>query len=306
MWPRSSWQNRLLSPVLKYTFKIGSIPLNPNPRNLHLRASISRRLERLSPYPRNVLVEPLRLPRCSAEWISTQDHADRVVLQLHGGGYNMLSPRFYRDFNARLATAARARVLAVDYRTGAGHTWPSPVEDALFAYHHLLACGYSNSQVVIVGDSAGGHLTLTTLLALRDRGLPMPAGAIAISPWGNFAGDFPSMEENRHRDVMLGTDAIRALGRFHARGQDLKSPEISPAFACYEGIPPLFLIATECEILRDDARAVRDAAIAAGVAVRYHEAHDLPHAYPSMSHVLPEARHAVSNMADFIRNVTQS
>lgn len=299
-----SWQNRLLAPALKRTFKPLAFPRRPTAGKLGARATLSRQLERLAPYMRGATVEPVTLPHCSAEWVSPQHHADRVVLQLHGGGYTIFSPRFYRDFNVRLGTAAKAKVLAVNYRKAGKHAWPAPVDDVVHAYQHLLDLGYRNDQIVMVGDSAGGHLTLCTLLALRDRQLPMPAGGIAASPWANLAGDFPAMDENRHRDVILHADAIRALGRFHARGKHLKSPEISPAFASYEGLPPLFLLATDCEILRDDVRAVRDAALRAGVTVRYHEAQGLPHAYPSLSFILPEARQAVSDMADFIHEVT--
>lgn len=199
-----------------------------------------------------------------------------------------------------------ARVLAVDYRQGADHPWPEAVDDAVSAYRYLLDAGHRHDNIVIAGESAGGHLTLSTVLALRDRGLPRPAGAIAMSPWTNLAGDFPAMDENRGRDVMLHTDAVRALGRFHARGRDPKSPEISPAFADFRDLPPLFILASDSEILRDDARAARDAALAAGVSVRYVEAPGLPHAWAAMPAVLPEARQAMEEMTGFIREVTSA
>ncbi len=298
-----SWQSRLLSPALKHLLKPVLFPRKPTVGKLELGAALSRQLERLSPYPRQLQLDHVKLSHCQAEWISPLKHTSRVVLYLHGGGYNVLSPRLYRDFNTRLGTAAQAHVLAVDYRQGARHPWPAALDDALEAYHYLLAQGYESAQIVVAGDSAGGHLTLSLLLALRDRGLGQPAGAIPLSPWTNLAGDFPSMEENRHSDVVLHTDAIRAMGRFHARGRDLRDPAISPAFANYQGLAPLYIIASSSEILRDDARAVRDAARQAGVRVRYEEMADLPHAYTSMTGLLPEARATVDDMARFIQEL---
>lgn len=300
----SSWQNRILGPILKLTIKPIAFPREVTPKNLDIGYRLSRQLEQLVPSPRALNIEAVRLPFCPAEMLSIDGHNERVVLHLHGGGYNILSPRIYRDFNARLARESRARIFSVDYRQGSSNAWPASVDDSVMAYEYLLKLGYRNTQIVVAGDSAGGHLTLCTVLALRDRGLPQPACAIAISPWTNMACDFPSAEMHRHTDVLLDIDAVRGLGRFYARGRDLKDPSISPAFANYGGIAPLYIIASTSEVLLDDARAARDAAMKFGVSVRYDEFQDMPHAFPGMALVLPEAKVAIKNMAEFILTFT--
>jgi monoterpene epsilon-lactone hydrolase len=300
----TSWQNRVLSPVLRWLVRPVLFPRVVTPRRLENGYRWSRVIERLSLSPHGAVIEAAQLTNCAAEWLSVDGHNERVVLHFHGGGYSLFSPRSYRDFNARLARAAYARVFSVDYRQGPAHGLSAAVDDGLDAYSHLLARGYRAERIVIVGDSAGGHLTLSTLIALRARGLPQPAGAIAISPWTNLAADFPSVEQNRHTDVLLDADSVRAMGIFHARGRPLKDPALSPAFADYTGIAPLQIMASGSEVLRDDARAVREAATAAGVFVHYEEYPGLPHAFPGLANVLPEARASIRSMARFILSRT--
>ena len=125
--------------------------------------------------------------------------ADRHVLYLHGGGYVYGASVFYRDFLWRIATAASARVLCIDYRLAPEHPFPAAVDDAAAAYRWLLADGARPQQTALVGDSAGGGLVFALLLRLRDEGVPLPAAAVAISPWTDLAMNGQSYRDQRRQ-----------------------------------------------------------------------------------------------------------
>ena len=132
----------------------------------------------------DVTLEPVDVDGTPGEWISTPDaSADRVVLYLHGGGYVIGSIDSHREMISRIARSTAARALAIDYRLAPEHPFPAAVEDATKSYRWLLKQGFSPENIVISGDSAGGGLTVATLLALRDAGDPLPAAAACISPW---------------------------------------------------------------------------------------------------------------------------
>lgn len=298
--PPLSWQARLLSPLLRLALKPVVFPRRATAVSMQLTASAFARLEKVRPTPRKARITPVSTIGFRGEWVSTGEATDRVVLYFHGGGYMVMSPRGYREFAFALARELNARVLVVDYRQGADYPWPAPLADAVAAYRWLLDSGTDPANIVIGGDSAGGHLTLSTLLALRDHLLPMPRGALLLSPWANFACDFPSMDANRHSDVMLDTTAVRSNAIYQIQGQRLHDPANSPAFADYTGLPPLHIVVSDSEILWDDSRAVRDAARRAGVAVDYREWQGLPHVFPTFISLLPEAKAAVADMASFV------
>jgi len=294
-----SWQARLLNPLLKYTVKPVLFPRIATPLRMRLTARAFAQVEKLRPSPARAQFEPVLEADFAGEWVSTGKPTDRVLLYFHGGGYMIMSPRGYRDFTAALAQAFSARVLAVDYRQGADYPWPAPLHDALASYDWLLDQGIAPENIILGGDSAGGHLTLSTLLAIRDLDLPMPRGGIALSPWANMGCDFLSHDANRDSDVLLDLQAVRSNAAFQCQGSDARDPVNSPAFADYHGLPPLHIVASTSEILLDDARAVRDAALAAGVEVDYREWEGMPHAFPIFYPLLPEAQAAVDDMAGF-------
>ncbi len=180
-----------------------SQPRNPNATVAQMRAGMEKVSERVA---RDVTCEGLRIGDLGAEWIVPPEAAsDRVILYLHGGGYVMGSIATHRATVARIARAAKARALAIEYRLAPEHQFPAAVDDALAAYKWLLGQGYKPGKIVIAGDSAGGGLTLATLLAIRDAKLPMAAAGVAISPWADLEGTGDSHKTRAHRDPMVGS-----------------------------------------------------------------------------------------------------
>lgn len=304
-YPRS-WQHRLLSLALKSSIK-PMLTLTPiTPTTLQRLSQLFLGVELLfKQLPDFVRTHPVQGRTWSAEWQfagEALDH-DRVILYLHGGGYFFGSAAAHRPLTWRLSQATARPVFSLNYRLAPRHRFEHWLEDAVTAYLHLLDEGYDPARILIGGDSAGGHLTLMTLLALRDQGLPLPAGGLCLSPWTDLACDGASYHENDPHDIMLPAHAVRRLARFYVRGLDPRSPEVSPMYAELEGLPPLMIMAGGAEVLRDDARRFAERARHAGVRVLHEEWHGMPHVFPIFADFLPEGQLAFNHMARFVRSL---
>ncbi|WP_433442796.1 alpha/beta hydrolase [Nonomuraea sp. CA-141351] len=299
-----SWQARALIGLMHGTLKPASTLLMRHPFALACAARLGDigRLVRV-PQPEHVTVEPEAFSACEGEWVRGGPGLDegKVVLYFHGGGYFSCSPRTHRSITWRLSVAAKRPVLALDYRQGPVHQLADSLADSLDAYDCVLGRGYAPEDIILAGDSAGGHLTLATLLALRDGKLPMPGAAICLSPWADLT-DFPR-RANRWQDPMLPAGRVRWLARRWTSGLDPRDPLVSPVLGDFTGLPPLMIVTGSTEVLRDEARRVAERARLAGVQVRYEEWKHMPHVFPILADVLPEARLAFRHMSDFLRAV---
>lgn len=296
-----SWQGRVLTQVLKRTLKPMMFSGRVTPVRMGLSAWALEASSVVVPVPRARFTASAA-PR--GEWVEADNAGDRFVLYLHGGAYIAGSPRTHRPLTAELSRLAGARILALDYRQAPQHAFPAWLEDSVAAYQHLLDQGVPPSRIVLAGDSAGGNLVLVTLLRLREAGLPMPAGAICLSPWTDLACNSPSHRQNAHCEAMLNPAGIRALGHRHIGRNDPKHPLLSPAHADLTGLPPLMVHVGTTEILLDDARAIKRNARRAGVTLSYREWKEMPHVFPLFHRFLPEGRKAMEQMATFIKDVT--
>jgi epsilon-lactone hydrolase len=246
----------------------------------------------------------------------------RVVLYLHGGGYFFGGPRLYRPFTWRLAAAMRRPVLALDYRLAPEHTPADALGDALAAYEFLLGEGYEPADIVVGGDSAGGHLTLALLLALKERERPLPRAAIVLSPWADLLCTAESHTLNARTDCLIPAEKLAWLGRRFCEGTQ-EGTETgaeegtetgvadgaalhAPVRGDYAGLPPLLVISSDSEILRDDARQVAERARAAGVQVEHQEWRGLAHVFAIFADFMPEGKAAFGHMAEFVRGVEVS
>ncbi|MFC5829658.1 alpha/beta hydrolase [Nonomuraea insulae] len=301
-----SWQARALTGLMRGTVKPASTLLMRHPLALSGAARLGE-LSRLVPVrdPEHVAIVPAAFSSCGGEWVRGGQGLDerKVVLYFHGGGYFSCSPRTHRSITWRLSLVARRPVLALDYRQGPVHKLADSLADALEAYDCLLRRGYAPEDVILAGDSAGGHLTLAALLALRDRGLPLPAAAICLSPWADLT-DVPR-RANRWQDPMLPASRVRWLARRWTSGLDPSDPLVSPVYGDFTGLPPLMIVTGSTEVLRDEARRVAQRARLAGVPVRYEEWPRMPHVFPILADVLPEARLAFRHMSQFLSAVAE-
>jgi monoterpene epsilon-lactone hydrolase len=225
---------------------------------------------------------------------------DRHVLYLHGGAYVTGSAAIYRHFTWRIAAALRASVLVVDYRLAPEHPFPAALDDAVAAYRWLLAQGVAPRQIAIMGDSAGGGLALATLLRLRDEGLPLPAVAVALSPWTDLAMTGASYARNARADPMIDVAVVPHLVRLYLGGADPRHPHASPLYGDPTGLPPtLFQIGSD-EILHDDAVRMAERMRAAGCHAELEVWPRMPHVWHLFAPLVPEAQRAIARIAAFV------
>jgi epsilon-lactone hydrolase len=278
--------------------RIKSQPQNPSASIEQRRAGMERISERV---PADVICEKVSAGGVNAEWIEAPGAtADRVILYLHGGGYVIGSINTHRAMVSRIARASNARALSLDYRLAPEHPFPAALEDAIASYKWLLAQGYKPGKIVIAGDSAGGGLTIAALLAIRDAGLPMPAGAVPISPWTDLEGTGESVRTRAARDVMVTQENLAHSAKQYYGTHDPRDPLVSPVHADFRGLPPMLIHVGDAEILLDDATRVAKSAKAAGVDVELEVWDDMPHVWHVFAKILPEGQQAIDKIGKFV------
>jgi len=226
---------------------------------------------------------------------------DKAVLYLHGGGYAIGSIKSHRYLMQNVSRHAGARTLGIDYRLAPENPFPAAIEDATKAYRWLLARGFSADKIAIAGDSAGGGLTLATLVNLRDQGDPLPAAGVLISPWTDLTGDAGAVTSRADDDPMVKPDGLYRLGGLYLDGVDPKTPLASPVFADMAGLPPLCIHVGGREILYDDSITVARRAREAGVEVELLDEPDLFHVWHAFAPMLDEGQEAVEKIGAFLR-----
>ena len=257
---------------------------------------------RLVVLPKNARFQGVDAGGIKAEWMETPPVGrDRVFLLLHGGGYTSGSPRTHRKLAAALSKASYARVLSPEYRLAPEHPFPAGVKDALKAYGWLIDQGIAPGNIVVGGDSAGGGLTLSMLLALRDAGAAMPRAAVLMSAWTDLTVSSPSVHAHKKLDPSVTRDGLRAAAKLYMGERNPADPMASPLFADPAGLPPMLLQAGGNEILLDDSRTFADRARAAGVAAITKVYDGMWHVHQFAAPEVPEAQAAINDIAAFIR-----
>ena len=269
-----------------------------------MRAGIES-MSTMMPLAADIAFERIDAGGVAAAWV-VAPNADpaRVVLYLHGGGYVIGSINTHRELAARISRAARARVLLIDYRLAPEHPHPAAVEDALAAYRWLLARGVAPGRLAIAGDSAGGGLTVATLVALRDTGLPLPAAGVCLSPWVDLEGVGDSMTTKADVDPMVQRDGLLKMAAAYLAGESPRTPLAAPLYANLSGLPSLLIQVGTAETLLDDATRLAERARKAGVAVTLDPWEDMIHVWQAFAPMLPEGQQAIERIGEFIRGHT--
>jgi len=263
---------------------------------------IARKILRPDPYkiPSTIQISPAHLGGVPGERIEGPSPGDAVLLYLHGGGYFACSAETHRPITVYFALHG-FHVFAPDYRLAPENRFPAAVEDAVAFYRALLSAGYAPQKIVIAGESAGGGLALSLMLALRDAGVPLPAAAALFSPWTDLAATGDSIRTNTNRCAMFDGAGVAFSARYYLGDTDPRDPLASPLYADLAGLPPLLIHVGADEVLRDDSTRLAERARAAGVRVDLKIWPVVPHAWQLVPHLVPEARQSLHESAEFLR-----
>ena len=248
-----------------------------------------------------VHVTPVNADGVSAAWIVPSEAVtERVILYAHGGSYNSGSITSHIPLTSNIALAAKARLLAIDYRLAPEHPFPAALEDALSAYRWLLAEGIPPRQIAVAGDSAGGGLALALLLALRDGELPLPACAACLSPWTDLTCSGESWAKNARADFMLKRIPTVKSAQIYLGSTDPRTPLASPLFGDLTNLPPILMQVGSNEIILSDSTQFAEKARSAGVDVTLDVWKDMQHEWQYAASLLPEGRQAIARIGKFV------
>jgi monoterpene epsilon-lactone hydrolase len=254
------------------------------------------------PVPDDVLVTEVTAGGVPAHWLEAPGtQTDRVLIFLHGGGFEFGSVRSDGELAARLGRASGMRVLFPEYRLAPEHHFPAAIDDVVAAWRWLR-----NDQrlparsIAVAGDSAGGGLAVALLVALRDAGDALPAAAVLMSPTVDLTSSGASMSERVDQDPISTPAMLRQFASDYLAGADPRTPLASPLFASLAGLPPLLVLVGTADLLLSDSERLAAAADQAGVDVTLEIGAGLPHVYPLMLGT-PEAAEATEEIGKFLR-----
>ncbi len=293
-----SIQATLIKAVTRRTIKRSG--LNEAQLVRHLR-KVFNNSPSLTLMPFGVKLSQVSQPGFEGDRLSVKD-PQTTVLYIHGGAYIGGVTKTYHNMAGRLAKQLDGEVYLATYPFAPEHPFPAAVDRVLEAYEYLLGLGKRPEDIVIAGDSAGGGLTLATLLHIRDKGLAQPRCAVTLSPGSNCFPDDAILDALDPSDAMLSADIIRTVIDIYVPDAEQRShPYASPCLGDYTGICPLMITVSTDEVLYADAKRVRQAAEQSGVAVEWLERGGLFHVWPVMAPFLPEARQDLKKISAFIR-----
>ena len=240
---------------------------------------------------------------CPASWIrpATASSTTGTIVYLHGGGYTIGGLDSHTPMATHIALAAGCDLLLLDYRLAPEHRFPAAVDDAAAAYRWVLDRGTDPATVAVAGDSAGGGLTIATLLRLREDGTPLPRAAVAISPWADLELIEERSGEPADADPMVDDVALRWMRDMYLGEHDSGDPLATPLNGDLHGLPPILIQVGEREILLSDARRLATSLEQAGGEVELQEWPGMVHVWHFFAGAMPEADAAVAALGMWIR-----
>jgi len=266
------------------------------------RASLEQ-MAKMVTVPKDVKCEPVDAGGVRGEWITAPGSAvHHIVLYLHGGGYVAGSIRTHKELASRISRVSGARVLVIEYRLAPEAPFPAALEDAVATYRWLISSARIDPEnIVVARDSAGGGLTVATLVRLRDEGVTLPAAAVCLSPWTDLALTGDSFKKNVKVDPFVTPEASEFDASQYLGGEVPRNPLAAPVYADLHGLPPMLIQVGTSEILLDDSVRLADRAKRAGVDVKLDIWKDLIHVFQAFAVFVPESRQAIDEIGKFIR-----
>ena len=270
--------------------------------NILFARSEFERVKRFNKPLKGFTYTPTEIWGLKSEWIVPKGADEsKVLLFFHGGGYATGSINTHRSLVSQIAKNAGIKALLFDYRLAPEYKYPAPIEDAATIYQWLLQNGYFPSNIAFGGDSAGGGMSIGTLLWCRDKNIALPKCAIALSPWLDQTMSGNSYKTHKEIDPMLIAEGLPFWSKSYLGESDPKSPYASPLFQDLAGLPPIYLQVGEEELLLDDSTRFAEKAKADGVNVQLEIFDKKFHVFQAFWRLLPRAREANKKLGEFLK-----
>jgi len=259
-------------------------------------------LAKMSKIPEDIKREPVKINKIEGEWIMAPEvRPDKVLLYLHGGAFVAGSIDTHIDLISRISRAAKIKVLAINYRLAPEHPFPAGLNDAFNTYQWLMSeKNFNPNNIIIGGDSAGGTLTLSVLIKIRDENVSPPIAAFCLSPATDMTGSGESYTKKAEIDPFLTPELGDLVIDNYLRDVDPKDPLVSPLFADLRGLPPIYIQVGTSEILLDDSKRIAQKLEDANVDVKLDIWEDMVHVFAAFAAFAPEGKEAIEKIASFI------
>ncbi|OZE18704.1 alpha/beta hydrolase [Rhodococcus sp. 05-2254-6] len=266
------------------------------------RRLVATSMNLFGPVPKGTRVDIVGDGPVRGEWVRARGltPGPRVILYIHGSAYVICSARTHRGLTARLSSATGLPVFTVDYRLAPEHPFPAAADDLESAYRWLLGQGYDAANIVIAGDSAGGHLAADLLIENDRTGTPQPGAMVLFSPLIDLDFELSARMERTRKDPMISAKAARGLVALYTEGHDADLPRLRLDLALARDLPPTLIQVGGVEMLRGDARHLHSMIDAAGGRSELEIWPDQMHVFQALPRLIPEAAHALERAAEFI------
>ncbi len=274
---------------------------NMNTSIAEFRELCERGAAKYAKIPEEITVQQQVIEGIKAEWLKPASApSDKLILYVHGGGYVSGSCNDHRGFVSKFAASTGFNTLIYEYRLAPEHPFPAAIDDSVKFYEAVLSSGYQARNILVAGESAGGGLGLALLLALKERGIALPAAAVAISPWTDLTCSGESYH-TKNKVSVAPTDSWLVFSKHYAGSTPPGHPLISPLFGDLNGLPPLLINSGVDDELFDDGRRFYEKATAAGVDAKFTAGYGQVHCYPLLAPFFPEATVAMNEIVEFVK-----
>lgn len=272
------------------------------------RRLVATSMKLFDPVPKGTGVDLVAEGPVRGEWVRAPglSPGPRVILYIHGSAYVICSARTHRGLTARLSSSTGLPVFTVDYRLAPEHPFPAAADDLEAAYRWLLGQGYDAANIVIAGDSAGGHLAADLIIENDRTGTPQPGAMVLFSPLIDLDFELSARMERTRKDPMISAKAARGLVALYTDGHDANLPRLRLYLARVRDLPPTLIQVGGAEMLRGDARHLHTMITAAGGRSELEIWPDQMHVFHALPRLIPEAAHALEHAAKFIEHALET
>ncbi len=267
---------------------------------LQFRENCEKGASRFGKIPKGIQIKEEVINMIVSEWLIPDDaKTNKLIFYVHGGGYVSGSCNDHRAIVSKVALKTGITTFLYEYGLAPENPFPAAIDDSIKVYQSVLEKGYLPNDIIIMGESAGGGLTLALLLALRDKKLPLPKAAVSISPWVDLSCTNESYH-TKNKKSLAPLNSWNVFGKYYVGKHDVKNPYISPLNGNLKGLPPIYINAGENDELFDDARLFFEKAKIAGLDIRFKEGKGMIHCYPLLAPLFFEATEALNEIVEFI------